>query len=83
MAQQSLANGVVTTYSYTPEKGLLSGVVTTPLSGQGLSLAYTRDSKGRITAVDSSLAAEDWSYSSVPAYGGAPSTSTKTPVPTR
>jgi RHS repeat-associated protein len=57
------ANGVTTTYSYQPLRLWLTGMKTTNAAGAVLqNLAYTRDTRGRITAADSNISYESWTY---------------------
>jgi len=57
------ANGVWTTFEYSPERRWLTRIVTTRPGGTViLDTTYTRDLAGRITAIDGLTAAEDWSY---------------------
>ncbi len=57
------ANGVWTTFTYSPTRRWLTRIVTTRPGGTKiLDTAYTRDLVGRITAIDGLTAAEDWSY---------------------
>jgi hypothetical protein len=58
-----LANGAVTTYAYTPERGFLSRLTVAPLTGQNLDILYSRDLTGRMTSQDSSVNTEEWLYS--------------------
>ena len=57
------ANGVWTTFEYSPTRRWLTRIVTTRPGGTKiLDTTYTRDLAGRITAIDGLTAAEDWSY---------------------
>lgn len=57
------ANGVWTTFEYSPTRRWLTRIVTTRPGGTKiLDTTYTRDPAGRITAIDGLNAAEDWSY---------------------
>jgi RHS repeat-associated protein len=57
------ANGVYTTFEYSPTRRWLTRVITTRPNGVKLiDNSYTRDAAGRITAIDSPYAAEDWTY---------------------
>jgi RHS repeat-associated protein len=58
----SYANGVTTTYTYSPTRRWLTNV--SALSGATTiqAFAYTRDLAGRITAIDGNRTDEDWTY---------------------
>ena len=58
----SYANGVSTTYAYSPTRSWLNSVSTVKGATTIQSYAYTRDFAGRITAIDGDRANEDWSY---------------------
>lgn len=58
----SYANGVTTTYTYSPTRSWLNTVSTVKGATTIQSYAYTRDFAGRITAIDGDRANEDWSY---------------------
>jgi RHS repeat-associated protein len=62
-ASVTRANGVTTTYSYQPLRLWLTGMKTTNAAGAVLqNLAYTRDTRGRITAAGSNIGYENWTY---------------------
>jgi YD repeat-containing protein len=62
------ANGVSTTNTYDDYRGWLEGVLTTGPAGTLQDITFTRDRKGRITAVRSAYrnhqnrAVDDWNY---------------------
>ncbi len=58
----SYANGVSTTYTYSPTRSWLNSVSTLKGATPIQSYTYTRDFAGRITAIDGNRADEDWSY---------------------
>jgi RHS repeat-associated protein len=55
-------NGATTTYSYNDARGLLTGVSVAQGASNLLSLTYTRNAKGLITAITSPVAANSWTY---------------------
>lgn len=57
------ANGVTTTYTYSPQRGWLNTVATAKGTTTIQSATYTRDAAGRITGIDGNRADEDWTYS--------------------
>ncbi|NSZ15620.1 toxin TcdB middle/N-terminal domain-containing protein [Agrobacterium vitis] len=62
-ASITYANGVKTTFSYSPERGWLTGIVTQNSAGTRLlGASYSRDAAGRITSIDEDGAANDWTY---------------------
>lgn len=57
------ANGVTTTFGYSPSRGWLTSIGTKKADGTGLfSAAYTRDAVGRILSIDEGGTINDWSY---------------------
>ena len=57
------ANGVWTTFEYSPTRRWLTRIVTTRPGGTKiLDTTYVRDLAGRIAGIDGLTAAEDWSY---------------------
>jgi RHS repeat-associated protein len=56
------ANGVTTTYTYSPSRSWLNSVSTVKGATTIQSYTYTRDFAGRITGIDGDRANEDWSY---------------------
>ncbi|WP_429931685.1 polymorphic toxin-type HINT domain-containing protein [Agrobacterium vitis] len=63
-ASITYANGVKTTFSYSPERGWLTGIVTQNSAGTRLlGASYSRDAAGRITSIDEEGTANDWTYS--------------------
>ncbi|WP_337739619.1 toxin TcdB middle/N-terminal domain-containing protein [Agrobacterium vitis] len=63
-ASITYANGVKTTFSYSPERGWLTGIVTQNSAGTRLlGASYSRDAAGRITSIDEDGTANDWTYS--------------------
>jgi RHS repeat-associated protein len=56
------ANGTVTTRPHDAQRGWLTGIATTAGGTTVQSVTYTRDAKGKITAVASPFANESWSY---------------------
>lgn len=56
------ANGAITTRSYSPARGWLTGVSTTAGATTIQNLTYTRNAKGLISAVTSPIANEGWTY---------------------
>lgn len=58
----SYANGVTTTYTYSPTRSWLNSVSTVKAATPIQSYTYTRDFAGRITGIDGDRANEDWSY---------------------
>ncbi|WP_037068385.1 toxin TcdB middle/N-terminal domain-containing protein, partial [Allorhizobium undicola] len=63
-ASITYANGVKTTFSYSPQRGWLTGIVTQNSAGTRLlGASYSRDAAGRITAIDEDGTANDWTYS--------------------
>ncbi|NSZ15606.1 toxin TcdB middle/N-terminal domain-containing protein [Agrobacterium vitis] len=62
-ASISYANGVTTTFSYSPERGWLTGILTRDSAGNRLlGASYSRDAAGRITSIDEDGTANDWTY---------------------
>lgn len=57
------ANGVTTSYGYSPTRGWLNSVSATHSANTVAAFTYTRDDAGRIGAVDGSRTNEDWTYS--------------------
>nr|WP_295469996.1 RHS repeat-associated core domain-containing protein [Mesorhizobium sp.] len=58
------ANGVYTTFTYSPTRRWLTRIVTTRPNGTKIiDNSYTRDAAGRITAIAGIGTAEDWTYS--------------------
>jgi RHS repeat-associated protein len=55
-------NGAVATYSYNDQRGFLSGVSVAQGANNLLSLTYTRNAKGLISAITSPVAANNWTY---------------------
>ncbi len=58
----SYANGVATTYGYSPTRGWLSSISAVNGATSIESLAYGRDAAGRITSVTGGRADESWTY---------------------
>lgn len=58
----SYANGVTTTYTYSPTREWLSTVSTVKGATVIQSATYTRDAAGRITSIDGNRAEDDWTY---------------------
>jgi RHS repeat-associated protein len=56
------ANAVNSTYTYSPQRGFLTGVSTVKSSTVLQDYTYGRDARGRITGVTSSQAGEGWTY---------------------
>lgn len=56
------ANGVSTTYTYSPTREWLSTVSTAKGGTVIQSVTYTRDFAGRITGIDGNRAEDDWTY---------------------
>lgn len=57
------ANGVYTTFTYSPTRRWLTRIITTrPTGAKIIDNTYVRDAAGRITAIDSIYIAEDWTY---------------------
>lgn len=62
LAVLNAANGTVTTRTYSPQRGWITGITTTKETTTVQNLAYTRNSKGMITKVTSPFAYEGWTY---------------------
>ena len=56
------ANGTVTTRAHSGERGWIAGIATQSGAATIQDLDYTRDAKGRVTAIASPFAHEGWSY---------------------
>ncbi|MEQ1901898.1 MAG: RHS repeat-associated core domain-containing protein, partial [Devosia sp.] len=56
------ANGVVTTYTYSAQRGWVNTISTVKGATTITSLTYTHDTAGRITAVSGSRADDGWTY---------------------
>jgi YD repeat-containing protein len=56
------ASGVVSSYTYSAQRGWMTGLSLWKPGGTMLSSTYTRDAKGRITGVTSSEAGSSWTY---------------------
>ncbi|MCO5160515.1 MAG: AHH domain-containing protein [Mesorhizobium sp.] len=58
------ANGVYTTFTYSPTRRWLTRIVTTrPTGTKIIDNSYTRDAAGRILSIDGIGTVEDWTYS--------------------
>lgn len=67
VATIAYANGVTTTYSYSPTRDWLTGISTVKGATTIQAYTYGRDAVGRITSVTGDRTGESWTYS----YGGA------------
>lgn len=56
------ANGTVTTRPHDAQRGWLTGITTMAGATTVQNVAYTRDAKGKVTAVASPFANESWTY---------------------
>ncbi len=56
------SNGTVSTRTYSPQRGWLTGISTTKGATTIQNLAYTRNAKGMITGVTSPFVGEGWTY---------------------
>lgn len=59
----SYANGVATTYAYSPQRAWLNSVSTVKGATTIQTATYTRDFAGRITGIDGNRTEDDWTYS--------------------
>jgi RHS repeat-associated protein len=60
--QQANTNNTTTTRTYSPERGFLTGIVTTGPGGTIQNLSYTPDGAGMATQVTSPFPNESWTY---------------------
>ncbi len=60
--ERTNANGTVTSWTYTPEQGFLSRILTTGGGGTIQDLNYTPDAVGLVQEVTSPVVGEGWSY---------------------
>jgi RHS repeat-associated protein len=60
--QKTNANGTTTTWSYSPTRGVLEGIVTTSSAGLVQDLGYTIDDAGLVRELTSSVTGEGWQY---------------------
>ncbi|WP_158596251.1 toxin TcdB middle/N-terminal domain-containing protein [Oleomonas cavernae] len=61
-AVAAYANGVTTTFTYSAKRGWLDKVVTAKGPATLYEATYTRDAAGRITKMDTTGGADDWTY---------------------